>query len=463
MIFRLGELFSGPGGMALGAVKAKVQNGNLYAIEHAWANDFDNSSCDTYAKNICPESPETVICKDVRELDIESLPPINAFAYGFPCNDFSLVGEKKGFDGKFGPLYTYGLKVINHFKPKFFVAENVGGLSSSSGGKALENVGGSPILYQHLFWFLGHPEVYIIILPAMGLVSEVLSVHARKPIFGYRAMVYSILAIAFLSFIVWAHHMFMSGVNPFISNFFVLFTLIIAVPSAVKVFNWIATLYGGNVRFTSAMLFAIGFVSMFISGGLTGIFLGNSAIDIPMHDTYFIVAHFHIVMGIAAFFGMFAGIYNWFPKMYGRFMNETLGKIHFWGTLVGAYAIFWPMHYMGLAGVPRRYYSFETFDAFKGFADTNKFITTAAIVVFSLQVLFVVNFFWSIWKGKKVTDKNPWQSNSLEWTTDIQPGHGNWGDKLPVVHRWAYDYGKDGVEFIPQIEPMKEGESAGDH
>jgi cytochrome c oxidase subunit I len=331
------------------------------------------------------------------------------------------------------------------------------------GGKALDHVGGTPVLYQHLFWFLGHPEVYIIILPAMGIVSEVLSVHARKPIFGYRAMVYSILAIAFLSFIVWAHHMFMSGVNPFISNFFVLFTLIIAVPSAVKVFNWIATLYGGNVRFTSAMLFAIGFVSMFISGGLTGIFLGNSAIDIPMHDTYFIVAHFHIVMGIAAFFGMFAGIYNWFPKMYGRFLNETLGKIHFWGTLVGAYAIFWPMHYMGLAGVPRRYYSFETFDAFKGFADTNKFITTAAIVVFALQVLFVVNFFWSIWKGKKVTDKNPWQSNSLEWTTDIQPGHGNWGDKLPVVHRWAYDYGKDGVEFIPQIEPMKEGESAGDH
>ncbi len=331
------------------------------------------------------------------------------------------------------------------------------------GGKALDHVGGTPVLYQHLFWFLGHPEVYIIILPAMGIASEVLAVHARKPIFGYRAMVYSILAIGFLSFIVWAHHMFMSGVNPFISNFFVVFTLIIAVPSAVKVFNWIATLYGGNVRFTSAMLFAIGFVSMFISGGLTGIFLGNSAIDIPMHDTYFIVAHFHIVMGIAAFFGMFAGIYNWFPKMYGRFMNETLGKIHFWGTMIGAYAIFWPMHYMGLAGVPRRYYSFDTFDAFKDFGDTNKFITTAAIIVFALQVLFVVNFFYSIWKGKKVTSKNPWQSNGLEWTTEIQPGHGNWGDKLPVVHRWAYDYGKDGVEYIPQIEPMKPGESAGDH
>jgi cytochrome c oxidase subunit I len=331
------------------------------------------------------------------------------------------------------------------------------------GGKALEHVGGSPVLYQHLFWFLGHPEVYIIILPAMGIVSEVLSVHARKPVFGYRAMVYSILAIAFLSFIVWAHHMFMSGVNPFISNFFVLFTLIIAVPSAVKVFNWIATLYGGNIRFNSAMLFAMGFVSMFISGGLTGVFLGNSAIDIPLHDTYFIVAHFHIVMGIAAFFGMFAGIYNWFPKMYGRFLNETLGKIHFWGTIIGAYAIFWPMHYLGLAGVPRRYYSFTTFDAFKDFADTNKFITVAAIVVFALQVLFVVNFFWSIWKGKKMTTKNPWEANTLEWTTPIKTGHGNWVGNLPVVHRWSYDYGKDGVDFKPQIEPMTAGETAGDH
>ena len=213
-------------------------------------------------------------------------------------------------------------------------------------GQALDYVGGSPILYQHLFWFLGHPEVYIIILPAMGIVSEVLSVHARKPVFGYKAMVYSILAIAFLSFIVWAHHMFMSGVNPFLSNFFVIFTLIIAVPSAVKVFNWITTLWGGQIRLNSAMLFAIGFISLFVSGGLTGIFLGNSAIDIQMHDTYFVVAHFHIVMGVAAMFGMFAGIYHWFPKMFGRFMNETLGKIHFWMTIIGAYAIFWPMHYL---------------------------------------------------------------------------------------------------------------------
>jgi cytochrome c oxidase subunit I len=326
------------------------------------------------------------------------------------------------------------------------------------GGQALDHIGGSPILFQHLFWFLGHPEVYIIILPAMGIVSEVLSVHARKPIFGYKAMVFSILAIAFLSFIVWAHHMFMSGVNPFISNFFVLFTLIIAVPSAVKVFNWIATLYGGNIRFNSPMLFAIGFVSMFISGGLTGIFLGNSTIDIQLHDTYFVVAHFHIVMGVAAFFGMFAGIYHWYPKMFGRFMNETLGKLHFWVTMVGAYAIFWPMHYTGIAGVPRRYFSFDTFEAFNLFSDLNAFITIAAILVFAVQILFVINFFYSIWKGKELKVKNPWGATTLEWTTPIRPGHGNWPGNIPSVQRWAYDYGKDGEEYISQIEPLKEGE-----
>ncbi|MBK9581045.1 MAG: cbb3-type cytochrome c oxidase subunit I [Saprospiraceae bacterium] len=329
-------------------------------------------------------------------------------------------------------------------------------------GQALDRVGGSPILYQHLFWFLGHPEVYIIILPAMGLVSEVMSVHSRKPIFGYRAMVYSIMAIGFLSFIVWAHHMFMAGINPFIANFFVVFTLIIAVPSAVKVFNWITTLYGGNIRLNTPMLFAIGFVSMFISGGLTGIFLGNSAIDIVMHDTYFVVAHFHIVMGVAAFFGMFAGVYHWFPKMYGRFMNETLGKIHFWGTMISAYAIFWPMHYIGMAGVPRRYYSFDTFDAFKHFTDLNKFITIFAIVAFFTQLIFVINFFYSIWYGKKMKTKNPWEANTLEWTTPIEPIHGNWPGNLPTVHRWAYDYNKDEREFVQQHVPLKDGE-VGDH
>lgn len=318
-------------------------------------------------------------------------------------------------------------------------------------------------MYQHIFWFLGHPEVYIIILPAMGIVSEVLSVHARKPIFGYKAMVFSILAIAFLSFIVWAHHMFMSGVNPFISNFFVIFTLIIAVPSAVKVFNWISTLYGGNVRLNTPMLFCIGFVSMFISGGLTGIFLGNSAIDIQQHDTYFVVAHFHIVMGVAAFFGMFAGVYNWFPRMFGRFMNETLGKIHFWVTLIGAYAVFGPMHFLGMAGVPRRYYRFDNFDAFSDFVTMNQFITVAAIITFLAQILFVVNFFWSMYRGKKMTTQNPYGSNALEWTTPIEAGHGNWPGKIPTVERWAYDYGKDEREFVQQHIPLREGEEHSSH
>ncbi|MEE9438247.1 MAG: cbb3-type cytochrome c oxidase subunit I, partial [Saprospiraceae bacterium] len=231
---------------------------------------------------------------------------------------------------------------------------------------------------------------------------------------------------------------------------------------AVKVFNWITTLYGGSIRLNTPMLFSIGFVSMFISGGLTGIFLGNAPIDIQLHDTYFVVAHFHIVMGVAAFFGMFAGIYHWYPKMYSRFMNETLGKIHFWGTLIGAYAIFWPMHYIGMAGVPRRYYSFDSFDAFKHFGQMNQFITVAAILVFFVQLLFVINFFYSIWYGRKMKTKNPWGANTLEWTTPIEPIHGNWPGNLPTVTRWAYDYNRDEREFVPQIVPLEEGES-GDH
>ena len=326
-------------------------------------------------------------------------------------------------------------------------------------GKILPNEGGSAILFQHLFWFLGHPEVYIIILPAMGIASEVMSVNSRKPIFGYMAMVGSLFAIAILAFLVWAHHMFVTGLNPFLGAFFVLLTLLIAVPSAIKVFNWLTTLWRGNIRFTPAMLFSIGFVSMFISGGLTGIFLGNSSLDIHLHDTYFIIAHFHIVMGVAGFFGMFAGVYHWFPKMYGRFLNNTLGFIHFWVTLIGAYLIFWPMHYEGLAGMPRRYYDFSGWESFKMFAGLNEFISFISILVFAAQLLFVFNFFYSIFKGRKVTTANPWASNTLEWTTPIRPGHGNWPGEIPEVHRGAYDYGKDGRDFIPQTEAVGENES----
>lgn len=324
---------------------------------------------------------------------------------------------------------------------------------------ALPNEGGSAILFQHLFWFLGHPEVYIILLPAMGMVSEILSTNSRKPIFGYMAMVGSLFAIAILAFLVWAHHMFVTGLNPFLGSIFVLLTLLIAVPSAIKVFNWLTTLWRGNIRFTPAMLFAIGFVSLFISGGLTGIWLGNSALDIHLHDTYFVIAHFHIVMGVASMFGMFAGIYHWFPKMYGRFLNNNLGYIHFWLTMVGAYLIFWPMHYEGLAGMPRRYYDYSVWESFKQFAELNRFISTVAMIVFAVQLLFLFNFFFSIFKGRKVLVQNPWGSNTLEWTTPINPGHGNWVGEIPEVHRWAYDYGKDGKDFIPQTTPVGEDES----
>ncbi|TAH13029.1 MAG: cytochrome c oxidase subunit I [Sphingobacteriia bacterium] len=328
-----------------------------------------------------------------------------------------------------------------------------------NGVGALPNEGGSAILYQHLFWFLGHPEVYIILLPAMGMVSEILSVNSRKPIFGYMAMVGSLFAIAILAFLVWAHHMFVTGLNPFLGSIFVLLTLLIAVPSAIKVFNWLTTLWRGNIRFTPGMLFAIGFVSLFISGGLTGIWLGNSALDIHLHDTYFVVAHFHIVMGVASMFGMFAGIYHWFPKMYGKYLNNTLGYIHFWVTIAGAYLIFWPMHYQGLAGMPRRYYDFSAWESFNKFGDLNRFISTVAMIVFAVQILFLFNFFYSIFKGRKLTNPNPWDSNTLEWTTPIHPGHGNWVGEIPEVHRWAYDYAKDGKEFIPQTTPVGADES----
>ncbi|HXB94028.1 MAG TPA: cbb3-type cytochrome c oxidase subunit I [Puia sp.] len=320
--------------------------------------------------------------------------------------------------------------------------------------KALPNTGGSAILYQHLFWFLGHPEVYIVIFPAFGMVSEIISVNSRKPIFGYSAMVISMFAILSLSFTVWAHHMFVSGLNPMLGSLFVLATLLIAIPSAVKVFNWITTLWRGNIRFTPAMLFAIGFVSTFISGGLTGIYLGNSALDIHLHDSYFVVAHFHLVMGVSSVFGMFAGIYHWFPKMFGRYMSPILGYIHFWITLAAAYLIFWPMYYEGLAGLPRRYYDFSNWTSFNQFATLNEFISAIAMVSFAVQLVFLFNFFWSMFRGVAVGEKNPWKANTLEWTTPIRLSHGNWPGNIPEVYRGAYEYSKDGRDFIPQDEPL---------
>jgi len=328
-------------------------------------------------------------------------------------------------------------------------------------GEALDVTGGSPLLFQHLFWFLGHPEVYIVLLPALGISSEIISTNSRKPIFGYKAMVGSILAIGFLSFIVWGHHMYVTGMNPFLGSVFVFTTLLIAIPSAVKAFNYITTLYQGNIRFTPAMLFSIGLVSTFVTGGLTGIILADSALDVNVHDTYFVVAHFHIVMGMSAIFGMLGGIYHWFPKMYGRMMNTKLGYVHFWFTLVCGFGVFFPMHFVGMAGAPRRYYDYSQFPFLDWVMDLNPIISTFAIVGGAAQLLFLFNFFHSIKYGQVAT-QNPWGSNTLEWTTPVKHIHGNWPGAIPEVHRWAYDYSNPDHEedFVPQVVPMKPGEQA---
>jgi cytochrome c oxidase subunit 1 len=326
-------------------------------------------------------------------------------------------------------------------------------------GEVLHYQGGSPVLFEHLFWFLGHPEVYIVILPAMGIASEIIACNARKPIFGYRAMIASILGIAFLSTIVWGHHMFVSGMNPFLGSVFTFTTLLIAIPSAVKAFNFITTIWSGNIQMNPAMLFCIGFVSTFITGGLTGIILGDSTLDINVHDTYFVIAHFHLVMGISALYGMFAGIYHWYPKLFGRMMNKNLGYIHFWGTVVCAYGVFFPMHFVGLAGLPRRYYSNTAFPLFDDLYDLNVLITVFALVGGVFQLFFLWNFFTSIFYGKKAT-QNPWKANGLEWTTPVEHIHGNWPGELPVVYRWPYDYSKPGLpeDYAPQNMPFLEGE-----
>jgi len=332
------------------------------------------------------------------------------------------------------------------------------------GSEILEQSGGSPILFEHLFWFLGHPEVYIVLLPALGLTSEIVSTNSRKPIFGYKAMILSILAIAFLSFIVWGHHMFITGMNPFLGGVFVFTTLLIAIPSAVKVFNYLTTLWKGNIKYTPAMLFSVGLVSSFITGGITGVILADSALDIAVHDTYFVVAHFHVVMGLSAIFGMFAGVYHWFPKMYGRMMNSKLGMVHFWITLVTAYGVFFPMHFVGIGGAPRRYYDYSvygTFDSnqYEMMLDLNQVISIFAIIGALAQVIFIFNFFYSIRRGQ-VAPQNPWKGNTLEWTTPVEHVHGNWPGEIPTVHRWPYDYSKPGLEddYCPQTVPLMEGE-----
>ena len=332
-----------------------------------------------------------------------------------------------------------------------------------SQGESSGTIGGSPVLFQHLFWFFGHPEVYIVALPAFGMVSDLLSTHARKNIFGYRMMVWAIVAIGAISFVVWAHHMYVSGMNPYFGFFFATTTLIIAVPTALKVYNWTITLWKGNIVLNVPMLFAIGFIFTFVHGGLTGLYLGNVAADIPLSDTYFVVGHFHMVMGVSPIMVIFGAIYHWYPKITGRMFNNTLGKIHFWLTFLGVYSIYLPMHYLGFLGVPRRYFAYEGISFSETTQAVNANITIAALIVGVTQLLFLFNLVWSLRNGKPA-EHNPWGATTLEWhTPDKVPGHGNWGTSLPTVHRWAYDYSVPGAsqDFLPQTMSSEEATSLG--
>ncbi len=322
-------------------------------------------------------------------------------------------------------------------------------------GQIMQHKGGSPLLWQHLFWFFGHPEVYIAILPGMGVTSQILSTFSRKPIFGYKAMVYAMLSIGFLGFMVWGHHMFMSGMSPYSAFAFSLLTMCIGVPSAIKTFNWLGTMHRGHFRFQTPMLYAIGFVSLFVSGGLSGPFLAQPVLDIQLHDTYFVVGHFHLIMGVAAIFGMFAATYYWFPKMFGRMMNETWGRVHFFITLIGTYAIFMPMHYLGIAGGTRRYSQYTEVAYLVKLMPIHRFMTYAAIITIAAQFIFVINLFWSMFKGKKASD-NPWEATTLEWTTATPPPHDNFGGVTPVVYHGPYEYGVPGAakDYVMQTDPV---------
>ena len=330
-------------------------------------------------------------------------------------------------------------------------------------GDSLDYSGGSPLLFQHLFWFFGHPEVYIVALPAFGIVSDLISTHARKNIFGYRMMVWAIVAIGVLSFIVWAHHMYVSGMHPWFGFFFATTTLIIAVPTAIKVYNWTLTLWRANIHLTVPMLFAIAFVITFVMGGITGLFLGNVIVDVPLSDTYFVVAHFHMVMGVSPILVIFGAIYHWYPKMTGKMLNDTLGHIHFWVTFLGTYIIYYPMHYLGFVGVPRRYFANGDMAIIdESVIMLNQTITIAALIVGVFQIVFIWNLVYSYFRGKD-SGHNPWKATSLEWQTpETPPRHGNWEDKLPTVYRWAYDYSVPGAkdDFIPQTEPRSPEEAA---
>jgi cytochrome c oxidase subunit 1 len=350
----------------------------------------------------------------------------------------------------FGVLFSAGILLLldRNAGTSFFVP------LVTVNGQVAAHKGGSPLLWQHLFWFFGHPEVYIAILPAMGLCSQLVSVFSRKPIFGYKAMVYAMLSIGILGFMVWGHHMFMSGISPYTAFGMSVMTMAIGVPSAIKTFNWIGTLWGGKIRFTPPMLFAIGFVSLFVSGGISGPFLAQPVLDIPLHETFFVIAHFHLIMGVASIFGIFAATYYWFPKMFGRMMNERMARLHFWFSFVGTYAIFMPMHYTGMAALLRRYSQYTELAYMHGLAPLNKFITYAAFITIAGQFIFLFNLFWSMKRGEKASD-NPWEATTLEWTTATPPPHDNFGGLTPVVYNGPYEYSVPGApqDYVMQTDP----------
>jgi len=314
--------------------------------------------------------------------------------------------------------------------------------------------GGQVLLWQHLFWFYSHPAVYIMILPAMGFASDILATFARKPIFGYKAMVYSIMGIAGLGFIVWGHHMFQSGMNPSLGTAFMLSTMVIAVPSSIKTFNWLGTVWRGSIRFTTPMLNGLAFVSMFIIGGLSGIFMASTPVDIFIHDTYFIVAHIHYVLFGGTLFGVFGAITYWFPKMFGRMMNETLGKLHFVLTFIFFNLTFFPMHILGMGGHMRRIYNPLQYEFLQPLQPINKFITISSFLLGAVQLIFMFNFLWSLFAGRRA-ERNPWHANTLEWVADSPPPHGNFGPTLPTVHRGPYEYSVPGMpeDYLPQAAP----------
>jgi len=354
-------------------------------------------------------------------------------------------------------LPAYILLILDHVAgTSFFVASNL-----VINDQLQPHAGGSTLLWQHLFWFFGHPEVYIAIVPGMGVVSHVLIANMRRPLLSHRTMIYSMGALAVLSYMVYGHHMFVSGMNPFSSLVFSFPTLIITIPSTIVVLIWLGSLYGSNLRINSASLFAIGFISMFISGGVSGFFLAQPSIDIMLHATYFVVGHFHLVMAVAAIFGIFAGTYFWFPKVTGRMMNETLGKLHFWLSFVGAYCIFMPFHYLGIAGNVRRYSSFVD-DYLQPLIPLHKFITVAAIAMGVAQFIFIYNLIYSRYKGK-VASQNPWEATSLEWSIPSPPPHNNFGDRHPVVYHDPYQFGVEGSsgDYVMQDSP-EQIESEGD-